>query len=379
LFVRRLIAFYKDQWRVLRTAVDWVIAVYFIVPLLIAAGIIYTSWWQDPPLWFSWIPLPLLSLVLFLWSLTFRLRTFLEPADQVFLLRNRSLINAIRRWGFGYSVTVAFLATALLYIVLSPLLVLGLGFEWPWIPVLALFTLAARLTVPIILQLLELRLRGIRKHASQSAVLIACGFLFISMFDLFARLQTFPLGLAQGIVPLGIALLAAWLIMRLRLQARGVFLYEISQERQARLRLTALLLSQAGVKKTKGVLEESRPLIWRRSQAITKKRDKVSLLMAAIVKSYIRSSDQWYFLIRFLTVSSYALILTSGWVTLIVYPGLLYLLYKGIYSYCEMATNSSYLQLFRWTDSERSKAVERAIFRISLPLALILLLVEIIA
>jgi predicted ABC-type exoprotein transport system permease subunit len=377
LFVRRLVAFCKEQWRILRTAVDWVIAIYFIVPLLIAAGIIYTSWWQEPPVWFHWIPVPLLALVLFLWSLTFRLRTFLEPADQVFLLQNHRLVSAIRRWGFAYSCSVAVLAAALLYVVLSPLLVLGQGWSWPWIPVLALFTLASRLSVPIALELIQQRLQGIHKYTLQAAVLLTAGFLFISMFDLFARLRTVPYGLVHGMLLTGIASLTAWLIMRSRLSARGLFLHEVAQERRARLRLTAMLLSQSGTKEQRGVLEKRRPLIWRRSQPITKKRDRVSMLMAAFMKSYVRSSDQWFFLIRFLSVGSYALILTSGWVTLIVYPGLLYLLYRGIRSYCEMAMNRSYLDLFRWSESERNRAMEQAILRLSLPIALILLVIAV--
>jgi len=362
---------------VLRTAVDWVVALYFIVPLLIAVGVIYTSWWQEPPLWFDRVPVPLLAIALFLWSLTFRLRTFLEPADQVFLLQHRSLTRAIRRGGFAYSCSLAFLATALLFIVLCPLLVIGQGWQWPWIPVLALFTLASRLSVPVILELLGQRLAGIRRLAARSGVVIACGFLFVSLWDLLWRLQTFPHGLVHGSLIVVFALLAAWLTLRHRLHARGLFLHEISQERHVRLRLTALLLSQAGVRMSKSELEERRPPIWRRSQAITKKRDKVSLLMAAIVKSFFRSSDQWFFLVRYLSVSAYALIQTSGWVTLIVYPGLLYLLYKGVHSYCVMALKSPYLQLFQWTDEERREAMEQAIFRILLPIALLLLLVAI--
>lgn len=59
LFQDRVLSYWSFQWKVFRTAVDWIVAIYFVVPALIAVGYVYSSWWLNPPEWFAMIPFSL--------------------------------------------------------------------------------------------------------------------------------------------------------------------------------------------------------------------------------------------------------------------------------------------------------------------------------
>jgi|GEM_PF-1885881 len=372
-FTRRFKTWMSDEWKSLSTAVDWVIALYFVVPGLIALGIIYTAWWRQAPEWLALLPVEGMLLGLFLFALFFKLRTFLEPADQIFLVRHRTAIPTIRRLGLVYSLTIATLSTVGLLLLLCPLLVRGYELTFGQVASLTIVTLAWKLALPLLLEITRIRFAGWRSYVLQAGFIITGGlvFLFTSRFMLITHSNDrFIAGFC-----LISAVSAAYLITRYRMRMRGTLLYEIEQERRARMKLTAFLLARSGVKEEKAVLDKRRPLILRRSQSLTRHRDKSSALIEAVIKSYIRSPDQWLFLAHYTAVSVVALTLTPGWWGGLVYAGLVYLLYQGIRSYCTIAVNSSYLDLFHWSKDERLSALFKAIWRISLPVSAILLLV----
>jgi len=374
LFMRRLRTWLADDWKTLRTAVDWVIAIYFIVPGLIAAGLIYAAWWREPPPWLAYIPYEIMIVLVFVSTLSFSVRTFLEPADEVFLQQHRSALNVIRRLGLAYSLTVAALAAAGLFFVLSPLLVRGYGMSPADVGLLAAYTYLWKLIVPPAVDIFRFRMSGWRSRIARGAVIVTGGLLFLASSHAFHGSGSALRLLVECLCVAG-AGSAAFGIVRARLREPGALRFEIERERRARMRLTSFLLARSGIKEDKSALREKRPLIFRRSQPLTGRRDKRAVLMESVIKSCIRSSDQWFFLAKYMWAAVTALALTPGWIGFIVYGGLMFLLYQGVRFYCTIAVNSSYLDLFRWTKEERLVAVNDAVWRISLPAAVILLIV----
>lgn len=384
LFMHRLTTWLREQWKVLRTAVDWIIALYFIVPAFIAAGIIYTSWWKQAPEWLTVIPFQWFVLALFIFTLMFKVRSFLEPADQVFLQQHPSALDIIRRLGLCYSMAIAAITTIGLFFILSPLLVRGYGMAMFHVILFAGYTYAWKLIVPLITETIYLRIKGWISYVWNSAVIIASACLFVFSSDLFlvrtsAALTDQMTGrLLHLLLPILLVTaggFVAYIAIRLRMGIKGILHYEIEKERRARMRLTAFLLARAGIREERSLSKERRPLLFRRSQRLIRRRDKEALLMESVIKSYIRSSDQWFFIFKFTGLAFSAIHLTSGWVSLIVYSGLIFLLYQGIRSYCIYAVNMSYLDLFHWTKEERLLAMDRAILRLGLPVAVLLLVV----
>src|SRR5665647_3485735 len=65
LFFIRLAAHRKFQWSVFRLVVDWIIALYFIVPAFVVLGFQYHYWWLAAPAWIKNVPYILVVLVLY--------------------------------------------------------------------------------------------------------------------------------------------------------------------------------------------------------------------------------------------------------------------------------------------------------------------------
>lgn len=378
IFTHRLRTGIREDWKTLRTAVDWVVALYFIVPGLIAVGIVYYNLWQHPPAWLAYIPLEGAIIVLFLYTLFFRLRLFLEPADQVFLLQNTALIHAIRRMGLIYSLIIAALSCIVLFAGISPLLVHGYDMTVLQICGLAAYTLCWKLGLPVINQFISIRIKGWRSALARTAVILISAPVFVYSARLLSDLMINSSALGIALIMLAGIVASIILRRRLRMRKGGVLLYEIEQERRDRKRLTTFLLAQSGMNVKQAALGKRRPLILRRSQRLMRRRTKRAALIEAVIKSYIRSTDQWFFLWQISVLSIIALMLTGGWWKIIVYIGLIFLLHQGIRSYCQRAVDTSYLDLFSWSEWERKQAMDDAVSLIALIPATIYLLVMII-
>jgi len=87
LFFQRIIADWNYQYQVWRTAVDWIVALYIVIPF--STGFIYyhLSWWRAVPWWLDYIPLNALAAIMLVFTWSGTIRIFVEGADQLFLLQ----------------------------------------------------------------------------------------------------------------------------------------------------------------------------------------------------------------------------------------------------------------------------------------------------
>jgi ABC-2 type transport system permease protein len=122
LFLKRLAAHGKFQWSVFRLVVDWVIALYFVVPVLIIAGFQYHSWWSAAPVWIERIPYALVVLILYRVATMGTVRLFVEEADQLFLLQHPRWIPRLKQLGMAYSFLFHLTLSAAIIALLAPLL-----------------------------------------------------------------------------------------------------------------------------------------------------------------------------------------------------------------------------------------------------------------
>jgi ABC-2 type transport system permease protein len=114
LFFTRQIREWKFQYGVIKSVADWTILLYIILPSL-AIGIgIYRSWWIEVPSWILSIPVEWLFLVGYVFAWFGNYRTFVEEADKVFLIKNKSLFLRMKVWSF-----VSTVFTQLVFIILQ--------------------------------------------------------------------------------------------------------------------------------------------------------------------------------------------------------------------------------------------------------------------
>lgn len=124
LFFQRLFEYWRYQWRVFRTVIDWTVALYIVLP---AAGFLvyqYSEWLKGKGLLFEgagilgWSWLYVFSALLLC---TGSIHTFLLEADQVFLMHAKYLMVKLKRYALLYSVFISWSKWLLLAVLLYPL------------------------------------------------------------------------------------------------------------------------------------------------------------------------------------------------------------------------------------------------------------------
>ncbi|WP_274363059.1 ABC transporter permease [Paenibacillus thermotolerans] len=84
LFRNRLREAWSFQWRSIRMAVDWVIAIYFIVPAAVLFAVQYSSWWAGAPNWIGGVPVAAAALLLYVVAASGQIRLFVRQAASSF-------------------------------------------------------------------------------------------------------------------------------------------------------------------------------------------------------------------------------------------------------------------------------------------------------
>src|SRR5690554_3586582 len=85
LFWQRLRSNWKFQYSILKMVMDWVVALYIIIPGLALFLHTYRGWWQEPPSLFYILPLESLWLIFMIICWSGILRVYVEEGDQLFL------------------------------------------------------------------------------------------------------------------------------------------------------------------------------------------------------------------------------------------------------------------------------------------------------
>ena len=162
LFLGRLINSWKYQFGIFRSVADWTIMVYLIVPGAVIFGMIYRSWWLETPEWIANLPMFLLFFLLYIFSWLGNFRPFIQEADKVFLVKNKSLYLGMRKWGFGYSLLFQAVSTGTIIALLLPFLKNSYFLQWSQIIALLTFFITLKwaiMTVSYYLKRIEGKFR----------------------------------------------------------------------------------------------------------------------------------------------------------------------------------------------------------------------------
>lgn len=117
LFFRRVRAEWRFQYGVWKTAIDWTVALYIVIPAALIGLNYYALLWKNQYGWmeglsFNWL---LIAVYIFAWSGW--IRTFMEEGDQLFLLRCKGWVKRIVALGLGYSVVLNIFSSFLVFCV----------------------------------------------------------------------------------------------------------------------------------------------------------------------------------------------------------------------------------------------------------------------
>ncbi|MEC2074866.1 ABC transporter permease [Metabacillus fastidiosus] len=138
LFNKRLMEELRFQSGVIRSVVDWTIALYIVMPALVAAVMVYKEAWQNISLyWHEDLPFLLLLVLVFLFSLTGNFRTYIMEADLLYVIQREKLLYGLKLHAFIFSIIQMMLQLLILFICMLPILVKA--YHLPLIEILFLY------------------------------------------------------------------------------------------------------------------------------------------------------------------------------------------------------------------------------------------------
>jgi ABC-2 type transport system permease protein len=361
LFLKRLTAHGRFQWSVFRLVVDWIIALYFIVPALIIAGFQYHSWWSGAPVWIKHVPYSIVVLVLYRVATMGTVRLFIEEGDQLFLLQHPRWISRLKQLGMVYSFLFHFIVSAAILSLLAPLLIVHYLLTPSELVMLFLYLLAFRNLSAFLKHFLSIRYVGWRFWLGSLGLQLVMSTVFVSTF-LYMKFEFF-------IVSGEIIVLAyfTYVLMKLRLKLKGTFARDIEHEQTQRLKFIALLLKRNVEKKPKE--PRLKPFFFTHSSLIFKQRNSANGLTELYLKSFVRSGIQLKLYLQFIAIGTVflALPILPKTVKVILWLVLSAFFCNWLKAYWFEVMDSPFVQMFSWKDTDIQKAAQKGIFFVMLP------------
>ncbi|MGG3801574.1 ABC transporter permease [Metabacillus fastidiosus] len=123
LFNKRLIEELRFQSGIIRSVVDCTIALYIVIPALVAAVMIYKEAWQNISLyWHGDLPFSLLLVLVFLFSLSSNFRTYIMEADLLYVIQRGKLLYGLKLHAFIFSIMLTMFQVIILFMLLKSFL-----------------------------------------------------------------------------------------------------------------------------------------------------------------------------------------------------------------------------------------------------------------
>ncbi|WNQ12038.1 ABC transporter permease [Paenibacillus aurantius] len=359
LFARRVRSYWVYQAKALATVMDWTVALYIVVPALLFAGYQYSRWWMEAPGWLAWVPLPLWYAGLFLLVLTGKVRYYVEAGDQLFLRQGTNWVRKLMARGMLYSLGAFVLRNGAALALLAPLLIKGYGLDALVLPRLLTVLVPVTFLLALAGQWGDFRWAGLKKWGLGLLLLMAGGVVFSAAVQ----------AASAGGVPFWLA--AALLLASLpyaagkRLEQKGTFLHDADRELEAKLALTKLLLGEMAARKP--LIRRRRPLLFRSSNRLFRKRTAENGLAEAQIKAFFRSRSA---LVTYLQLTGVCLAgarFVPHPVNWAIWPAaaLLFTYYAKLY--VNGVNEHPFIGLFRWKEGVRFTAMHRTTLGIMLP------------
>ncbi|NHN30834.1 ABC transporter permease [Paenibacillus agricola] len=365
LFIRRVQSDWGYQIQAMRLVVDWIIALYFVIPVMLIAGYHYYTWLMEPPDWFSWIPLSLVIVVFYIFAWLGTIRYFVEEGDQLFLRQNTRWFKHLMVQGWRYSLMLQGVTTLLLVLLLLPLLVNTYVMSQNQLICLFLVTYLLKVNMGMARQLLTIHLYGIVLWLVR--VTLFFGLYFLYEYQL-VHFNEMPM-ISWALIAILLVLLVCISIWRLR--QKGAFFADIARESDSRMRIVSILLIRV-VRRKRIRPARKRPVLFGKSQRLFKGTGPGVGLSDFLVKSFFRSGSQWRLTLQFVVVMGAVLFFVPGILKIILLLVAACLLAYWRRRFCKEELAAPFLNLFHIQDKAKHQALQAVTPIMVLPALLLL-------
>lgn len=368
LFRQRLISGWKYQYSVWKTVVDWIVAIYILIPFSAIFIDSYIGWWKQIPTVLDSFPLNALLGIVLLFSWSGTLRIYVEDADQIFLFQRKAWIKRLSWYSIAYFIGFNFIVILLLCFILAPFLLFHYGFTLSSFLRFILFTFILKSSIGILKQLIQLRFKGWKQNLVKVVFLALSGFYL--QFGVFTLLKRFTIFLVSFLL----LLIILGLLIYQRATISGTLLEDISMGQDAKLKFTNVLLKYAGTYMKKNITFRKRPWLFRNSNLMFCERTPENGLVELCLKSTLRHGANFKFYLQ--VVVTYVLFISAfppnlKWIlwgaSIVIFIALVKMFWLEV-------VNSPYVLLFPLPAETKLRAASRSLFLLALPGQIILLL-----
>lgn len=364
LFRRRLLSHLREQSAIIRTAADWTVLLYIIIPGGLLGGRFYYGLWHgEMPSWSTYLPFAVIPLLLALLLAGGGMMLFLQEGDSLFLLQRAGWIRKIMMRGVIYSLTITMLKIAAAYAVLLPFIIRDYGLAPGAAGAMLVLTLACGCCVKLLGHLVRVQRTGFRRWLWLiPAVTLPCGIYIGAAVFWSSR----PWLLLAAAVIYAVAAAGA---VRYRLQLRGSFLSGVREEYKQRMRIAGLLL--------RGVLDKPRPTrykpwIMRKSQLLLSSRLPESRFAAAGIKALVRNPAHLKLYLQFTGVALAAVFIVPPVLKWLLFIVLTSLMAYWLTSFWLVFAGDDYIGILPFSKEQKAQAGSKALQILLLPFAVII-------
>ncbi|WNS41670.1 ABC transporter permease [Paenibacillus sp. MMS20-IR301] len=363
LFRRRLASHFREQTTIIRTAVDWTVLLYIIIPGGLLGGRFYYGFWKgELPAWISSVPFMAAPILLALLLATGGIVLLLQEGDLLFLRQRQDWISTIIARGMLYSLIVTSLKMAAAYAVLLPFLIKGYGISAAGAYGLLALTVTSSWCIKLLAHLVKVQRQGFRRWLWLiPAVTVSCGiYLRVAVVYKDSPLQLFA-------VAAGFAAVAA-AAFRARLQLRGTFINDVREDYKQRMKIAAIML--------RGVLDKPRPTrykpwIFRKSQPLLAAKEPESRFAAAAIKGLLRNPAHFKLYLQFTGVALIAILIVPTVLKWLLFAVLTALMAYWLSSFWLLFSGDDYIGILPFTKGQKADAGSKAMPILLMPFAVL--------
>ncbi|WP_099351937.1 ABC transporter permease [Fredinandcohnia onubensis] len=363
LFSTRLRKEIGYQWGVFKSVVDWTIFLYLFIPAIAIGVYHYYFWWSDIPNWITGFPLSLIFILLYFFCWEGRIRTFLEEADQLFLLQKRYLVVVLKKstrnlFVLGYSIEVFILVG-----ILAPFLFNYYNLSWLEI-----------LSVTFYFISLKALILGWKQNLDDIVSPWKKGFITVSLFIVLGAITSVIVAWAVEQFALLLVMIGLiqwflfWKTSSKRIDKLTTFSKDVELEKMLKLKyVRSIFVFSEYVEKTPNQKKRS-PYFYRNSKRIYKKRNRNKSLQELFIKAFFRNKTYLFQCLQISSITTAALfVIPPIWIKCIIFFGYIIIVRMWIKIVYKRILSNHFIVNVRKDDIIRIQAEHYIVNLISLP------------
>ncbi|MCR6109634.1 ABC transporter permease [Bacillus sp. A301a_S52] len=360
IMIRRLKSEWSYHYSVWKSAVDWVIWLYILIPALIVFGYQYYALWTGVADWPNHYPLTFTWFIFFIVSLKGTTRLFIRDADVLFLRQHPSYLRAIMKGGIIYSFIGNTLTILVIAGVFLPIWLIYDDVSYDRIATFLLFVTVFRMIYHLAKQWVSLTYSG-------------WTLFFVNMLLTIISLAIFNGALFSSsvirFVIVLILIMSLYALVKWRLNATWHFFDDCVREQGEKLKLSAIFIAVQGYKMPKRFKSHKKPrILFPDSDAIYSARTPSHVMGETTIKFMLRNKSKLFTAIQLTIVFMFAAALAPFWIKWLLLPICTFSLIHFVRSSWTDLTTHTFFKLYRFEkNTDTDLAIKRAIAWMSLP------------